>query len=146
MTTYNQKTEEQLEIIFNNKHTAIVNVSSFAESIALKNAIQLALSKQKMSLDLQSVDLHNIDTASLIQLLCVIDSDKNYNDCLQNCLQNCIYNNVPVNIDTFKPVNTRQNYYVLVASVIKMNIVPFFQNLTQLFTELVGNKELKNQE
>ena len=144
MTTYNQKTEEQIEIIFNNKHTAIVNVSSFAESIALKNAIQSALSKQKMSLDLQNVDLHDI--ASLIQLLCVIDSDKNYNDCLQSCLQSCIYNNVPVNIDTFKPVNTRQNYYVLVASVIKMNIIPFLQNLTQLFTELVGNRELKNPE
>ena len=144
MTTYNQKTEEQIEITFTNSHKAIVNVSSFTESIALKNAIQSALSKQKMSLDLQNVDLHDI--ASLIQLLCVIDSDKNYNDCLQNCLQNCLYNNVPVNIDTFKPVNTRQNYYVLVASVIRMNIVPFFQNLTQLFTELVGNKELKNQE
>jgi hypothetical protein len=146
MTTYNKKSDEQIEITFTNNHTAIVNASNFAESIALKNAIQSSFAKQKISFDMQNIDMQNIDISTLIQLLCMIDSDKQYNDCLQDCLKNCLYNNVPVNVDTFKPVNTRQNYYLLVASVIKMNIIPFFQNLTQLFTEFANTQTLKSQE
>jgi hypothetical protein len=108
--------------------------------------MESAAAKQTISINMQNIDMQNIDISAMIRLLCLIDSDKEYNSCLQDCMKNCIYNNVPVNIDTFTPVNTRQNYYLLVASVIKMNIIPFFQNPTQLFTELFNIQVLKNQE
>jgi len=146
MTTYNKKSDEQTEITFTNNHTAIVNVSSFEKTMALKNAMESAAAKQTISINMQNIDMQNIDISATIRLLCLIDSDKEYNSCLQDCMKNCIYNNVPVNIDTFTPVSTRQNYYLLVASVIKMNIIPFFQNPTQLFTELFNIQVLKSQE
>lgn len=104
----------------------VVNPCSFQAAFKLKNAIQKALLKNKVSLE-AALD------QDITSLILSIDSDEDIMECMFECLKKSTYDGVKITQDTFEAESARGDLYDIFFQCLKVNIYPFFKPLLSRF-------------
>lgn len=122
-----------------------INVASFANAIALKNAIAREIKLGGINVDALKgknvAEIAKLDVAPFINIIAAIDSSKEVNEAIMACLERSTYNSEKITPDTFDEVSAREDYYPIVAECLKVNLAPFLKGLASYFnTKLNASK------
>lgn len=105
-------------LTFSNGSKADIKVLPFEQAMNLKNIFLKSISDSNLS-----------PNEPLVKLYAHIDSLPEFNKVVMNCLERCLYDGKKITIDTFEPIEARENYYEIVLELLKVNITPFFKGL-----------------
>lgn len=110
-----------------------ITVSPFAVSRSLYQAIleELKLTKLNPS--------DEIDINLFKDLMCIGFSSKKIEACIWECMKRVTYNGVKVTLETFEPLEAREDYFAACIEVIKENAMPFMKSLYAQLTPLFGS-------
>lgn len=108
---------------------AVIRPAGFKEAMRLKSAIMKEISKADFDLSLGGIDLADIDVSVFAKLVAAIDSSEEVNKAVFDCLIRCTYNGDKITEATFENVAARSDYYEIVLSCVKENMLPFFAGL-----------------
>lgn len=112
-----------------------LSAAPFADSRELYKAI---LSEGKSVQVSEAVDILQIGK----DVFCTSFSSPVVETALWKCLQRCIYNDgrgdLKIDLNSFEPENSREDYMFVCTEVIKENISPFLKNLSAQFKVLFG--------
>lgn len=115
-----------------NNASVKINIASFQEAMALKNAIQKAFIESGVKIKAED----NLE--DILYLIMSLDSNEQVNKEIFNCLKRCLYNNQKIIADIFEDEKVREDYYEIVYACLEVNLKPFIK---ALFSKL---KDLQN--
>jgi len=127
-----------------------VTPASFAEVMALEEAISKALKADGIKIDLSSVniDLENIekfeagDVGWVAAPILTLVTDSAIRVHLFQCAKRALFGKDKIDVDFFDKVENRKYYYPIMMEVLKINIAPFFGLASSAFSNLPGLTEL----
>jgi hypothetical protein len=128
-----------------------LSIASFEDAMALKDAVSTELSD--IGIDLKGTieklsskgkDFLQSETSEvlaemsdpLIRSVMTLDASKDLRKCLFKCLERCKYNGEKITYATFEPESARGDYYSVMIECLKINLLPFFQNLASKLSTL----------
>jgi len=119
----------------------VISPASFEEASTLKNAIATKIKLSNFKLDIFNNKniaeaFKEINAIPFIELLLSIDSDKEVNAALFACLNRCTYGGAKIVKTTFDDITAREDYYVIIAECVKVNLLPFYKGLISRLSEL----------
>jgi len=121
-----------------------ITLSSFKEVMQLKKAVEKAIQRQGLVIDIDGVDMENImnskvsegSVSSIISSILAVDTSEDVERLLFVCAERATYDNHKINAEFFEhPDNTGnwELYYPIMFEVLKVNLSPFFKGLLSLF-------------
>lgn len=122
----------------------IVQPSSFKNGMVLKRVISKALRADGITLDLNEITIDEKDfkksnvgketLGSLIENLLAISTDENIENALLKCCEKVVMlDKELIDYSFFEPVENRQYYYPIMIEVLKVNLMPFFEQISSMF-------------
>lgn len=88
-----------------------------------------------------------IDVNLFKDLFCSALSSKKVEACLWECMKKALYNDLRITLDTFEPVEAREDYLRVCLEVAHYNVGPFMKNLfaelLNLYSTFAKSPELK---
>ena len=122
----------------------VVSPASFAEVMAMKEAIVSTLKENGIKIDLSSVDIgeENLtkmelgDVGWILDPILTIASNSVIRKHLFKCAERAMFGKDKVNEDFFEDPDNRKYYYPIMLEVLKINIAPFFGLAGSLFKKL----------
>ena len=112
--------------------TLKIGLPPFAEARELFQAVMEELKSLKIDA------LTNIDVNFFKDIFCVGFSSKRIEVSLNKCLRRCTYNDLKIDESTFEPIESREDYLIVLFEVIQETISPFTKNLTALLSQAVA--------
>lgn len=109
----------------------LINPAPFQDAMTLKSAIGKAISGSDVEISIdfaKELKTQEFDLASIVKLAALVDSDAAINEALMKCLIRCTYDGEKITMQTFEPVEAREDYYPIVLACLKENIGPFFKS------------------
>lgn len=107
--------------------TLEVTVSPFSISKALYMAI--AAEAKDLKLDPKA----EVDVNLYKDLLCMALGSPKIESALYECMKRCTYKGLKITLDTFEPVDARDDYLTVCFEVARENILPFTKSLSAQF-------------
>ena len=123
----------------------IVQPSSFRNVMDLKRVISKALRADGITLDLKEITIDEKDfkksdigketLGSLIENLLAIVTDENVENALFKCCEKVVMlDKELIDLSFFEKVENRQYYYPIMLEVLKVNLMPFFEKISSMFS------------
>lgn len=110
-----------------------ITMAPFAEARALYQSI---LSEMKgLSLDPKA----EVDVNLFKDMFCTLLASKPIEAALFECMKRSTYNGMKISLDTFEPVEAREDYLDVCIEVAKENIAPFAKRLYAEYSHLFGS-------
>jgi len=117
-----------------------IRIAPFDDAMALKDAIGSKLAESGVNLKdaFQGKDLKKEEVSDfigdlidpLVNSLLSLDSSKELRIAIFKCLNRCTCEGERITGNTFEPPDRRGDYYPVVIECLKVNLLPFFQNLS----------------
>jgi hypothetical protein len=130
-----------------------IEPSTFQDAMQLKRNIEKALLKNNINIANIDIDLDKIKNKQIdltlitpfLEIIMILDSDENVHNSIFKCLERCLYNKEKITIETFEPLEARADYYEVIFSCLKANLMPFFKTLFSELKEKQTNKKNESQ-
>ena len=103
-----------------------INIASFEDGSELKRCVFLVAVKNGFKFSDLFLD-DNIDR--LLNLVLLVDSDKDVNNALWACLSRCTYKGEKITKATFDSAENRSLYFPIASKCIQVNLTPFLNGL-----------------
>ena len=118
-----------------------INIAPFEDSQNLLFAMERALKDEGFDMkdvigNIKEFDLKSLNIWPIAKLAMAVDCSKEVNDALWTCLARCSRNGDKITKMTFEPVDARQDYYEIIFSCIKENIVPLGGGVSAVLKKL----------
>ncbi|TDE17716.1 phage tail assembly chaperone [Dyadobacter psychrotolerans] len=108
----------------------VMDIASFEDAMALKNAVEREIKEAKLSINLAGVSsTSDLDIGEFLTMAMAVDSSAEVNRCLMKCLMRCTYNGEKITANTFEPRECRQDYMPIMMQCMKDNLTDFFKPL-----------------
>ena len=127
----------------------IITPASFQEAMDLKRAVANALTSRPGGLGLTGIQIDekepsktDIPTDTILQTVMSVATDPEVIKHLFICAKHAILEKEAINKEFFEDVQHRGHFYQIMFEIVKVNLSPFFANLSSLFEGL--KKKLTN--
>lgn len=112
----------------------LIHPAKFKDAFALKMAVAKSLKGSNTDIKGDSTtDTKTLITSNfnvLIDAVLSVDTSEEVSNALFRCANKAVFNNQKVNEDFFEDVDNREYYYPIMIEVLKVNLLPFFKNLS----------------
>lgn len=111
------------EVVLPSGATLKIQMAPFADSRALYQAL---LDEAKgLKLDMAA----EVDGNFYKDIFCVGFSSKKIEAAIFKCMERCLINDLRITLDTFEPVESRDDYFMVLFEVTQENVRPFTKSL-----------------
>jgi len=125
-----------------------INPADFLTSMELKKAVVTAIKDSDLNISSIDIDPNNIKGGviePIVQMILSADSSPMVEKAVFKCLKRCTYGGEKITIETFEPIEAREDYYEIVIACLKENLLPFFRPLLSKLVVLQSKIPVESQ-